>query len=95
MAQRFKRSEMPPNPAAAVRAMRACREAMIEVHRNVNPNGPVYMAASAVTKAIDGLAMLLTGDPEYFWRPYHSNGTDPTPEADKRAREAGEKPWRR
>ena len=92
MSRGMKRAEMPPNSAAAVRALRACREAMHEVHRTVRPMNPVYLAASAVTKAIDGLAHLLTGDPEYFWTRGHANGSDLTREDDKLAREKGEKP---
>jgi hypothetical protein len=30
-------------------------------------NGPVYVAANAVVAAIDALAALLTGDPQFFW----------------------------
>ena len=40
MARRTGRSEMPKDPAATVRAMRVCRDAMIEVCRCVRPTGP-------------------------------------------------------
>ena len=83
---------MPPNPAAVVRALRKCREAMIEVERHVKPTGPVYKATSAIQSGINALATLLTGDAEYFWDK-GSVGRCPNELKDKLAREAGEKPW--
>ncbi len=58
---------MPADTAAAVRALEACRKAMVDVLRTVKPMGNVYKAASAVISAIDGLAAILTGDREFFW----------------------------
>ena len=47
--------------------LRACRRVMIQISCKVTINGPVYLAADAVMRAIDGLAAELTGDREYFW----------------------------
>lgn len=66
MARRTGRSEMPSDPAAAMRAMRFCREAMIDVLRTVKPMGPAYHGASMVIAAIDAFAQLLTGQRYYF-----------------------------
>lgn len=57
---------MPADPAAAVRALRFCREAMIDVLRTVKPMGPVYHGASMVIASIDAFAQLLTGERHYF-----------------------------
>ena len=82
--------EMPYDPASVVRDLRAFRKAMNDLSRTVIPFGTVYKAAHVITAGIDGLAAVLTGDPEYFWDGGTSfdNGLH-----DKLARESGEKPW--
>ena len=57
---------MPPDPAGVVRALRACRESMLEVQSRVRPTGPVYHGAAMVISAIDGFATVLTGERHYF-----------------------------
>ena len=84
---------MPKDPAATVRAMRVCREAMIEVCRCVKPTGPAYHAASMVISAIDAMATFLTGE-RYYFSAGGSVAGDATPDQEARARESGEKPWR-
>jgi hypothetical protein len=80
---------MPPDPAAVIRALRACRGVMLEVHGRVKPTGPVYHGASMVLAAIDSFATLLTGQRYYF----SAEGTA-APEA--RRRHASEKAeWER
>lgn len=93
--RRTRRSDMPTDPATTVRALRACREAMIEVCRCVKPMGPVYHAASMVISAIDAMATLLTGERFYFSAEGSSapEGARQLTEA-RMARERGEKPWR-
>jgi hypothetical protein len=95
MARRTGRSDMPKDPAATVRAMRVCRDAMIEVCRCVKPTGPAYHAASMVISAIDAMATFLTGERYYFSAEgsVASEGARQHAE-DARARESGEKPWR-
>ena len=93
MARRTGRSEMPKDPAATVKAMRSCRDAMIEVCRCVRPTGPAYHAASMVISAIDAMATFLTGE-RYYFSATGSASTDARRDQDARARESGEKPWR-
>lgn len=93
MARRTGRSDLPKDPAATVKAMRVCREAMIEVCRCVRPTGPAYHAASMVISAIDAMATFLTGERYYFSSP-GSATNDAAREQEARARESGEKPWR-
>ena len=85
---------MPPDPAATMRALRGCRDAMIEVCRCVKPMGPVYHAASMVISAIDAMATLLTGERFYF-SIGGSSAREGDTLADQLARERGEKPWPR
>ncbi len=93
MVRRTGRSDMPPDPAAAVRAMRVCRDAMTEVCRCVKPMGPAYHAASMVISAIDAMATFLTGE-RYYFSAHGSAIGDASQEQDARARKSGEKPWR-
>ncbi len=76
------RADMPPDPAAVIRALRTCRETMQQVQRRVRPSGPVYhgallllrrrLAAEArrtaamVIASVDAFATLLTGERYYF-----------------------------
>lgn len=85
---------MPPHPAPSIRALRACRDAMIALHGQVRPFGPVYSLASGVVTAIDALADRLTGQERYF----HAGGSTASPDRLKedarwRAMEEGEVPW--
>lgn len=66
MARRTKRSDMPNDTAATIRALGGCRQAMIDVLRVVKPMGPAYHAASMVISAIDGFATFLTGQRYHF-----------------------------
>ncbi|PNG25714.1 hypothetical protein [Methylocella silvestris] len=96
MSRRPYRPEMPDDPAAAVRSLRACRDVMIGISNRVRINGPVYQQAHLVLTAIDALVTELTGDREYFW----SIGSGATPDQckaqeEKAARERGGIPWRK
>ena len=64
--RRRTRADMPPDPAAVVRALRACRDSMLEVQSRVRPTGPVYHGAAMVISAVDGFATVLTGERHYF-----------------------------
>ena len=66
MVRRTGRSDMPVDPAGAMRAMGVCRAAMIDVLRTVKPMGPAYHGASMVIAAIDAFAQLITGHRYYF-----------------------------
>jgi len=56
------RTDLPLDPAAVLRALRACREAMVSVSAEVTIRGPVDHAASGLRAAIDRMAGYLTGD---------------------------------
>lgn len=85
---------MPSDPAGVVRALRACRETMIGVSRQVKPSGPCYHAASMVIAAIDGMAAFLTRERHYFHAEGSTSSDDFRQQVDERmAREQGEKPW--
>ena len=60
------RGDMPADPAKVVRALRACRETMLEVQGRVRATGPVYHGAAMVIASIDAFATLLTGQRYYF-----------------------------
>ena len=68
-----KRPETLSEKRPALDAMGRCRHAMIVVCGKVKIGSPTYFAAHAVTKAIDAMAGLLTGDPTY----YHEGGVTP------------------
>lgn len=88
------RSDMPKDPAATMRALRGCREAMIEVHRCVKPMGPAHHAAAMVMSAIDAFATFLTGERYYFSDIGSGAPADQrAAAAEMKAREGGEKPW--
>ena len=64
--RRMTRGDLPADPAKVVRALRACRETMLEVQGRVRPTGPVYHGAAMVMASIDAFATLLTGQRYYF-----------------------------
>lgn len=51
----------------ALETLSVARTGCIEVRRKARINSPEYQAAGDIIEAIDRLAELLTGDPEYFW----------------------------
>lgn len=95
-ARRSRRLDIPTDPAATIRALRACRDAMIEVCRCVKPMDPVYHGASMVILAIDALATLLTGE-RYYFSDDGSSASEGHREKlqEMQARERGENPWLR
>ncbi|WP_245412195.1 hypothetical protein [Methylocella silvestris] len=87
---------MPEDPAAAIRSLRACRDAMIGIAIRVRIGGPVYQMAHTVITAIDALAAELTGETDYFipLSPGAGEGQRKV-EEEKAARERGDIPWRK
>ncbi len=87
MVRRTGRSDMPADPAGAMRAMGSCRAAMIDVLRTVKPMGPAYHGASMVISAIDAFAQLITGQRYYFSaegsRPVESGRSHSQPPSDE------------
>ena len=88
------RDNRPPviqEPGLLLGELRACRIVMNGACADVAPLGATYEALQIVLAAIDALAMLLTGNRDYF----HAPGSGATAgeaerEARKRAREQGE-----
>jgi hypothetical protein len=86
---------MPSDPAAAVRSLRTCRDAMIRLSIEVKIGNLVYQRALVIIAAIDALAAELTGERDYF----HALGAGATKEQlrameERAARERGEMPWK-
>lgn len=54
--------------------LKTARSAATQVHINTDFGSPLYCQASELTRAIDALAELLTGDPEHLWLKPHSSG---------------------
>ena len=94
MVRRQKRTELPPDPAGVVRALRVCRSEMQKVCAKVKPMGRIFHGASIVITAIDSFALLLTGHPDYFHAEPSSASQGRREEmAEQAARERGDKPW--
>ena len=72
----------------------AGRPAGFKSGRHPTIGGPVFVAAHGITKAIDEMAFLLTGDREYFWG-VGGGATEAYRQkmADCAARERGDLPW--
>jgi hypothetical protein len=86
---------MPNDPAAIVRALRACRTVMIDVCRTVKPFGPAYHGASMVIASIDGLVTFLTGQQDYFHRAGSGATEGQVAAAESQAaRERGDELWK-
>ncbi|PNG27904.1 hypothetical protein [Methylocella silvestris] len=96
MVRRPYRPEMPEDPAAAIRSLRACRDAMIGIAIRVRIGGQVYQMVHAVIAAIDALAAELTAEADYFM-PLSPGATEGQRkvEEEKAAWERGEIPWRK
>lgn len=92
--RRTGRADLPRDPAAAIRALRVCRNAMVEVCREVKPMGPAYHGASMVMSAIDAFAAFLTGQRYYFSADGSTASDALRAEIEEQtARERGENPW--
>ena len=73
---------------AMLKALEACRSAIVREMPNMKPIGPLYHFASGVLAAIDGLATFLTRGPTFF----HDKGTtgrSSTYEGEERDRQIG------
>jgi hypothetical protein len=63
--------------------MGVCREAITREMARMQINGPLYCSASAALAAIDGLALMLTGQREYFHLKGHGSGSGDTSAKDR------------
>jgi hypothetical protein len=57
-------------------ALGQCRSALIEASLKMKIGGPLYYSASSVIAAIDGLALLLTAERDYFYLKGHARKDD-------------------
>jgi hypothetical protein len=57
-------------------ALGECRSALIEARLKMAIGGPLYYSAASVIAAIDGLALLLTGERDYFYLRGHGRKDD-------------------
>lgn len=55
-----------------LKALGACREACVQASIRAPITGPIYTSIGLLMKAIDGVAMVLTGDFTYFHLKDHS-----------------------
>ena len=69
MIQRHKRRPelFPSQRDALLAALKHCRDAVIESHRQLDPRSETYRLGGEVMEAIDDLAGELTGDRKIFW----------------------------
>lgn len=85
--RRRPRGEQIANPGRLLDTMGVCRKALIEAESGLKPFGMMYHGCSMVVRAIDALAHLITGEPDF----YHAMGSTPAP---GRRRWTGDKPER-
>ena len=74
MSPRVNRSDALIDRAALLEALGACRSAVIRELMRMKVGGPLYYSASTVLAAIDALALMLTGERDYFALKAHSIG---------------------
>jgi len=82
MPRRSSRSDRFVDRARLLASMGACRETITREMARMQVNGPLYYSASTVLAAIDGFALLLTGERDYFHLKGHGGG-DPRQGAPK------------
>jgi hypothetical protein len=68
------RSDALVDRPALLAALGTCRSAVIQEMTKMKPAGPLYYSASTVLAAIDALALMLTGQRDYFALKGHSVG---------------------
>jgi hypothetical protein len=66
MTPRHRRSDQLVDRPPLLAALGLCRGALIEAMMKMKVGGPLYCSASSVIAAIDGLALLLSGERDYF-----------------------------
>ena len=74
MPRRSSRSDRFVDRARLLASMGACRETITREMARMQVGGPLYYSASTVLAAIDGFALLLTGERDYFHLKGHGSG---------------------
>jgi hypothetical protein len=77
--RRTGRSDSLIDRIALLTALGTCRGAVIREMTRMKVGGPLYYSGSTVVAAIDALALMLTGERDYFALKGHSIG-GPRPE---------------
>lgn len=66
MTRRSTRSDSLVDRPALLAALGPCRAAIITEMARMKPAGPLYYSGATVIAAIDALALMLTGERDYF-----------------------------
>jgi hypothetical protein len=66
VSRRRARSDARVDRKGLLAALGECRAAVLRASVKMAVNGPLYYSAATVVSAIDGLALLLTGERDYF-----------------------------
>jgi hypothetical protein len=74
MNRRTTRSDSLVDRPALLAALGSCRSAVIAEMTRMKAAGPLYYSGSTVVAAIDALALMLTGERDYFSLRAHSIG---------------------
>ena len=74
MTRRTSRSDSLIDRVALLVALGTCRGAVIREMTRMKVGGPLYYSGSTVVAAIDALALMLTGERDYFALKGHSIG---------------------
>jgi hypothetical protein len=76
MTRRTSRSDALIDRPALLTALGVCRGAVIAEMVKMKPAGPLYYSGSTVVAAIDSLALMLTGERDYFaFKAHSASGT--------------------
>lgn len=81
MVRRTSRSDAFVDKPRLLEELRACRAAVIREQTRMRVGGPLYYSGQTVVVAIDGLALMLTGNGNYFWEPMRTGQSDKTSES--------------
>ncbi|TDX61904.1 hypothetical protein EDE12_1125 [Methylosinus sp. sav-2] len=76
MVRRTSRSDAFVDKSRLLEELRACREAVVREQTRMRVSGPLYYAGATVIAAIDALALMLTGNGQYFWEPTRTGQSD-------------------
>lgn len=86
MSRQRARSDSRVDRKGLLTALGECRAAVLRASIKMTINGPFYYSAATVVSAIDGLALLLTGERDYF----HLQGHGGTPASEAKRADNGE-----
>ena len=79
MTRRSGRADALVDRTTLLAALGPCRSSVISQMARAKPAGPLYYSGATVIAAIDALALMLTGERDYFALRPHSVGGGPNP----------------